>query len=115
MGPVWNAQSLFGGDGTNELIETTSHPGYTMYERKQNGVLMSGYTYTASHFQLKEDQTGDVGTYDPSTGTITWVPANRPGWTRVGVFPELSGQKFLVKETSGLTNLYLHGQGRWPG
>ena len=40
------------------------------YSRTQESTLMAE-TYTASGLKLTES-TGDVGTYDPETGIITW-------------------------------------------
>ena len=71
----------------------------------QDTYLAAGYTLTES--------TGDVGTYSPVTGMITWV--TQPIWTKVGAAPQLTGQEFTVNTASGKSVLYLHGQGAMAG
>ena len=70
-------------------------------------------SYLAAGYTLTEDS-GDVGTLDPATGSISWS-SGEPSWTKVGTVPRLRGQEFTMNDASGKSVLYLHGQGAMAG
>ena len=71
-GPVWTAFSLVGGVVLQTLALLTDYQTETLkYSRTQAGTLMHE-TYLAKGLTLTESGTGDKGTYDPTTGKISW-------------------------------------------
>ena len=89
------------------------------YSRRQAGTLMHE-TYLAKGLTLTESGTGDKGTYDPTTGKITWEKADGSAstmgaWTVAGTPPQQTGQTFRFTDSPGHNILYLHGNGSMSG
>ena len=112
-GPSWNVVSLLG----QRMQTLTALTDYS-YSRTQESTLMAE-TYTAAGLKLTES-TGDVGTYDPETGIITWrkpdsLEVPMLPWTKAGVPPQRLGQVFRFTDSPGHNILYLHGNGSMSG
>jgi len=110
-GPPWDVVGLFGGTARQTLTVAATYPGQARYSRTQEGTPVPE-TYLADGYTLTESS-GDVGTFDPATGLLTWV--TQPTWTKVGTVPRLTGQEFTMNTASGKSVLYLHGQGAMAG
>ena len=116
-GPAWTVVSLVG-VVPQTLAVTQVYEQSVRYSRTQGGTLMPE-TYLARGLSLTESTTGDKGTYDPSTGQITWLKADGSAsmgpWARSGAPPQRQGQMFRFTDSQGHNVLYLHGNGSMSG